>query len=81
MGSPRVLVIEDEQDTARLIGFHLRSAGFEVQMTATGAEGLQCAAAWAPQLVMLDIRLPDIDGFAVCAELRRKTAATQAMGC
>jgi two-component system phosphate regulon response regulator PhoB len=79
MGQPRALVIDDARDTARLVEFHLQRAGFEVQTAATGAEGLQRAAAWLPRVVMLDVRLPDIDGFEVCAPLRAN-AATEASG-
>jgi two-component system phosphate regulon response regulator PhoB len=75
----RVLVIEDEHDVARLLDFHLRRAGFEVEVASNGADGLARAAARPPQLVVLDVRLPDIDGFEVCARLRAKPA-TESVG-
>src|SRR5215470_13968056 len=80
MGSLRALVIEDERDTARLVAFHLRGAGFEVEVAETGGAGLERAAARLPHIVMLDVRLPDTDGFEVCAKLRQKNAVTSAIG-
>jgi len=80
MGSLRALVVEDEQDTARLVSFHLRSAGFDVEVAETGAAGLERAAAWLPHVVMLDVRLPDISGFSVCARLRECNAAAPTIG-
>lgn len=74
------LVIDDARDTARLIEFHLQRAGFEVQVAETAADGLARAAAWLPRVVVLDVRLPDGDGFAVCAELRKKDSTTADIG-
>jgi two-component system, OmpR family, phosphate regulon response regulator PhoB len=76
---PRALVIEDERELARLVDYHLRRAGFEVEVAGTGSEGLARAAEAPPQLIVLDVRLPDIDGFEVCARLRA-TPATQTVG-
>src|SRR5262245_11977678 len=75
----RALVIEDARDTARLVDFHLRRAGFEVEVVGTGGEGLERAAACVPHLVVLDAHLPDIDGFEICTRLRAQ-AATSAIG-
>src|SRR5262245_16594594 len=80
MAVPTALIIEDAPDTAHLIDFHLRRAGFEVEIAATGTEGLQRAAEWLPRVVVLDVRLPDIDGFEICAALRKKGSATAAIG-
>lgn len=79
MGLLRALVIEDARDSARLVSFNLQCAGFEAQVAETGAEGLRRAAAWQPEVVVLDVGLPDIEGFEVCAELRRNVA-TKAIG-
>src|SRR5262245_22371690 len=74
------LIIEDAPDTARLVDFHLRRAGFDVQVAETGAEGLERATAWLPRVVVLDVRLPDIDGFTICASLRDKESPTSSIG-
>ena len=72
-------MIEDARDIARLVDFSLRRAGFEVEVAATGAEGLECAAKRVPNLVLLDVSLPDIDGFEVCSRLRN-TEGTESIG-
>jgi DNA-binding response OmpR family regulator len=66
----KALVIEDSRDTARLVDYQLRRAGFEVEHATTGQEGLARAAAYVPALVVLDVQLPDIDGFEVLKQLR-----------
>ncbi len=68
--SPRVLVIEDEQTIADLIALGLRYEGFEVDVASTGEEGLRLARGRQPQLVILDLMLPGVDGIEVCKRLR-----------
>lgn len=70
----RVLVVEDEPDVARLLDFHLRGAGFEVIVVGTVAAALARARADEPTVVLLDVMLPDGDGFAVCKALRAEPA-------
>ena len=67
----RVLVVDDEEDIAELISFNLRGAGFEVVTAANGAEALIRAAETHPDIILLDVMLPEMDGFAVCEMLRR----------
>lgn len=69
--SPRVLVIDDEPQIRRFLDIGLRAEGYEVLLAATGAEGLALAATQSPDLLVLDIGLPDMDGHAVLAELRQ----------
>src|SRR5690348_5162323 len=66
----RVLIIEDEPDVARLVEFHLRGAGFEVERAGTAAEGLAALRAAPPDVVVLDLMLPDQSGYEVCKTLR-----------
>jgi two-component system phosphate regulon response regulator PhoB len=75
----RVLVVEDEPDVARLLEFHLRAAGFEVIVVGTVAAALARARADEPTVILLDVMLPDGDGFAVCRALRAE-AATAGVG-
>ncbi len=66
----RVLVIEDDPSIAELVGLLLGEEGHVVQIAPTGREGIALHREHAPDLVLLDVRLPDMDGFSVCRELR-----------
>ncbi len=68
----RVLVIEDNPDTARSMEMLLETLGHQVRVACTGAEGLAMAAAWPPELVLVDLGLPDIDGYQVARSLRER---------
>ncbi len=68
----RILVVEDEGDIADLLATGLRFVGFEVGVARSGAEALAAAAAFRPQLILLDVMLPDINGFELCRQLRRE---------
>ena len=71
-GTPeaRLLVVEDEPNIRELLATSLRFAGFEVHVAADGATALKQAAAHDPDLVVLDVMLPDMDGFTVTRKLR-----------
>ncbi|WP_344657326.1 response regulator transcription factor [Catenulispora subtropica] len=66
----RVLVVDDEQSITDLVGLALRYEGFDVAVAATGREALAQAAAFSPDLVVLDVLLPDLTGLEVCSRLR-----------
>jgi DNA-binding response OmpR family regulator len=68
----RILVIEDEPDIVRGLRDALEFEGFEVQSRGTGAEGLAAAMAWGPHAVLLDLMLPDDNGYRVCETLRAR---------
>jgi two-component system phosphate regulon response regulator PhoB len=72
----RVVIIEDERDVARLLEFNLRGAGFEVECAATGAEGLAAVRARSPDVVLLDLMLPDQSGYDVCKAIRGDSTIT-----
>jgi two-component system, OmpR family, response regulator RegX3 len=69
----RILVVEDEESISQPFAEALRRAGFEALVTATAAGALQLADSEEPDLVMLDLALPDGDGRDVCRELRRRS--------
>lgn len=69
-----VLVVDDEDSILQLVDYNLRQAGFNVVLAADGAGALAAFSADAPDLVVLDVMLPDIDGFEVCRRLRRTSA-------
>jgi two-component system response regulator MprA len=70
MLATKVLVIEDESSIADFLRRGLAQRGFEVQVAATGADGLAAALQHPPDLVVLDLMLPDTDGLEVCLQLR-----------
>ena len=65
-----VLVVDDEKSISDLISTSLRFVGFDVRTAATGSEALTVAEEFKPQAVVLDVMLPDLDGFEVCRQLR-----------
>jgi DNA-binding response OmpR family regulator len=65
-----VVVVEDDPSIADLIELYLRGAGFRVLQAASGERGLQLIEQHRPAMVLLDIGLPDIDGFEVCRRIR-----------
>jgi two-component system OmpR family response regulator len=67
----RVLVVDDEAYITDLVGMALRYEGFDVAVAASGREALTRAGAFRPDLLVLDVMLPDVDGIEVCARLRR----------
>jgi len=69
--APRVLVIDDEAQIRRFLDIGLRAEGYQVFLASTGEEGLGLAATQSPDLVVLDIGLPDMEGHDVLRELRR----------
>lgn len=72
----RILVVDDEVAIADLVATALKFVGFDVRTAVTGREALAVAADYSPDLVVLDVMLPDIDGFAVLQRLRASGART-----
>jgi two-component system OmpR family response regulator len=70
----RVLVVDDEPNIVDVISMALRFEGFEVQSAGTGADAIAAVAAHRPQLLVLDVMLPDIDGFEVARRLNSARA-------
>jgi two-component system OmpR family response regulator len=71
-GAPaRLLVVDDEEALVDLLGDALRFAGYEVHVARNGFDALRVAADVRPDLLVLDVNLPDLDGFEVCHRLRR----------
>ena len=66
----RVLIVDDEPDFLQLVEFNLSSQGFEVSGAANGLQALQKARCEAPHVIVLDLMLPDLNGFAICEILQ-----------
>lgn len=69
-GHKKILIVEDEQDILQLIKLYLEKEGFRTLLATTGLDGLQKAKQEKPDLVILDLMLPEIDGLEVCKRLR-----------
>ena len=70
----RILVVEDEQDLQQVLAYNLKQAGHEAVVTKLGTEGLRMAREQRPDLVLLDLMLPDIPGTEVCKQLKESSA-------
>lgn len=70
MAMERILIVDDEPDIANLLRVYFKSRKYEVLVAARGAEALEVCRRQMPQLIILDINLPDMDGFDVCRALR-----------
>jgi DNA-binding response OmpR family regulator len=68
-----VLVVEDESSIASFVALYLKNAGYAVRTAANGGEALSAAAADQPDLIVLDLMLPDIDGIEVCKRIRQRS--------
>lgn len=66
----KILIIDDEPDFANLVRDHLNQAGFEAESKYCGEDGLAKMRESKPDLVILDVMMPGIDGYAVCAEVK-----------
>jgi len=72
----RVLVVDDEENITFLLDSALRHFGFDVRVASTGREALQAVADFEPDVVLLDVMLPDLDGFDVVKRLRADRRST-----
>src|SRR6266850_5320350 len=73
---PKVLVVDDEPEAVELVEFNLKQAGFDVISAGDGGEALKKARSVLPELIILDVMLPEVDGMEICKMLRRdKTTA------
>ena len=68
----RALVVDDEADILRLIEIKLKKAGFEVVTARDGQEGLEKALAVKPDIMLVDVMMPRMDGYTVVSEVRQK---------
>src|SRR5579872_2838309 len=70
---PRILLVEDERDIAKLVKYNLEKEGYEVLTAADGLSGLAMARDEKPNLILLDLMLPQLDGLGVCRDLRKES--------
>lgn len=73
MSSGRILVVEDDFDISNMLRIYFTGQGYQVEVAARGGDALDMCRRKLPDLIVLDIMLPDMDGYAVCRELRTTT--------
>lgn len=66
----KILVVDDERDVVELVSFNLSKEGYAVESAFGAVEALNKARSWLPDLIVLDLMLPELDGTAVCGILR-----------
>ena len=71
MANPKILIVDDDQDFLQLLEFDLKKHGYQVLAAANGEEGLQKAKTDRPALIMLDIKMPKMDGYTFVRHLKK----------
>ena len=66
----RILIIEDDQETSEYIKSLLTSVGFQIEHSYTGRDIIKKISVYSPDLILLDLTLPDVDGIDVCREIK-----------
>jgi len=74
MGASKILVVDDEERVREMLRFRLRLFGYEVLLASDGREALVAAREEKPDLVLLDVMMPEVDGFQVCSRLKQDEA-------
>ena len=70
----KILVVDDDADIVEMLSYILKQAGFAISTAFNGIDALKKVRSLSPDLVLLDLMLPEMDGFAVCETLRRHAA-------
>lgn len=74
MAKLNILIVEDDEDILKLLAYNFRAGGYEVMTSRTGHEAINSFRQQPPDLVLLDLMLPGVDGLEVCKELKRNPA-------
>ncbi|HXT13023.1 MAG TPA: response regulator [Candidatus Angelobacter sp.] len=74
---PRVLVVDDESDFIELLKYNLEGQGFDILTAADGVQALHAARRELPDVVLIDLMLPDLDGFSICEILRSQPSTAK----
>lgn len=75
MAGEKILVVDDEKEISNLIRLYLVREGYQVLVAGSGQQALELSSVHKPELIILDIVLPDLDGYEICQKLRMQTTA------
>jgi two-component system alkaline phosphatase synthesis response regulator PhoP len=67
---PKILIVDDEKDILEFLSYNLKKDGFDVQTASNGREGINTAKKFKPDLILLDVMMPELDGVEACVEIR-----------
>ncbi len=70
MSAKKILLVDDEPDLTMILKHHLKTEGYEVEVAYNGVEAIEKVKASIPDAIVLDVMMPEKDGFAVCSELK-----------
>ena len=76
MSKNNILIVDDDENIAELISLYLNKECYETEIAASGTEALQLFEEYSPDLVLLDVMLPGMDGYQVCTEIRKTSNTT-----
>ena len=79
--SKSILVIDDEQDIRVLLKYNLEKSGFKVLEASNGQDGIKMAESYLPDLILLDVMMPDMDGIETCERIKAKPALSKCVVC
>lgn len=71
MAKPKILIVDDESDIAETLSYMLQAKGFSPVIASDGADGLKKLSKESPDLVLLDVKMPIMDGYEVCSTIRK----------
>jgi two-component system alkaline phosphatase synthesis response regulator PhoP len=77
MENKKILVVDDEEHMLRFMEYNLKSQGYEVELAHNGLEALERAAKSPPDLILLDIKMPVMNGYEACLQLKRNPATSR----
>ena len=67
----KILIVDDEPDILEFVGYNLKKEGFNIYQATSGREGIESAIKHQPDLILLDVMLPEMDGIETCEEIRK----------
>ena len=73
MDKEKILIVDDDENIAELISLYLNKECYETQIAADGTSALEAFVEFAPNLILLDVMLPGMDGYQVCTEIRKQS--------